>query len=120
MKTVAFSPLFSSRFWLLTSRRPRPSRSQRPRLRRRGVALGQIAVVGAQVLPVVRLDRGEQFLASLGLERLADINLAHSPERLFRKRAGEHHQRPGEVWTVGVPQLEEPGQDRSRLPDDGS
>src|SRR5438445_12732807 len=68
----------------------------------------------------MRLERGEQLLAGLGLERLADVNLAHSLECLFRKRAREHHQRPGEVRPVGMTQLQEPGEDRSRLPDDRS
>src|SRR5688572_29607463 len=86
----------------------------------RYVTLGQVAIIGAQKLPVVRPQGGNQLFAGLYLQRLTHINLAHAIQILFRDGAGEHPKRPGEIWTVKPSQLVNPHPNRTDTPGGGS
>src|ERR1051325_381813 len=50
------------------------------------------------------------------LEWFACVDLAHALEVLLGNRAGEHHQRPGEVWTIKTAQLVDPHSERAHAP----
>ena len=72
------------------------------------LSVGEVPIVRAQVLPVLRLNSGEQFPPALHLERPADIDLAHALHESFRDGVGEQQQGPGEGRSIQTAQLVQP------------
>src|SRR5579885_1493420 len=99
-----------------SDRSERNGRNHRFRLRWWSVSFGQIAVVRAEILPMVRLETGNQFLTTFSLHWLADIYFAHLRQFLFRDRSGKHHQWPREIRTVDPAQLVRPHHKRPDSP----
>ena len=79
--------------------------------RRLCLHLRQIPIIGPKVLQVIGLQKSNQFLAALCLQRLPDINLSYSRKPFLGENPREHKQRPGEIGSIQFSQFPEPHND---------
>ena len=65
---------------------------------------------------LVRLDRRQQFLACLDIQRAAEVDLAHLCHEPLGQGVGEHEERPRKAGSVQLAQLPRPQSQRAETP----